>query len=85
MLTPKGKALELRNKHRLFSGTSKDDDGDNVNNYRISKGIAKMSAIISIDELIDSYSQYTEMLDQDFFSSEREFWICVKQELIKLK
>jgi hypothetical protein len=42
---------------------------------------AKQCALICVDELIESYGNYTGMYDQDFFDSEKRYWQQVKSHI----
>ena len=47
----------------------------------VPKEFAKQCAIIAIDEIISSYSQYKERYEQDIFDNEVSYWQEVKQLL----
>lgn len=42
---------------------------------------AKQCALICVDEIIESYSKYSGMHDQEFFNSEITFWQEVKNQI----
>lgn len=56
---------------RIFNGISNDAYGDPVNNYNVSKHVAKKSALIALGYIIS--------VDNS------EYWIKVKEELVKIK
>lgn len=46
--------------------------------------IAKRHANICADELIETFSKYTGMYEQEVFDAEKQFWQTVKTEIEKL-
>jgi hypothetical protein len=73
-LTPKEKALGLRNQFRLFVGVGTDADNELQNNYLVSKHVAKRSALLCVEHLADAAT-----------STETKNYLCaVKVELKKL-
>jgi hypothetical protein len=71
-LTPKEKAKELVDKY--------------FQNWNLSLTVedSKQCALIAVDELIGSYAAYSGMYDQEYFDSEMNYWIEVKQEINNL-
>ena len=83
-MTPKYKAVELRNKFRIFVGTSKGDEGETINNYLVGKKEARLGAIILCDEIIKDYGLYKDFHDQDVFDAAKKYWENVKTEIENL-
>jgi hypothetical protein len=81
-LSPKDKAKELVQKFRIFVGTSKDDDNDDVNNYLIGKGVAKKCALLNVDELIEEHNFNSKI---NWNVKQIKYWEAVKSELLNYK
>lgn len=80
-MTPKEKAKELVDKYFIeIQGA----DRYSYNLPSMNLFIAKKCALIAVNEIINSYSNYTGMYDQVFFDSELEYFKQVKQEIEKL-
>ncbi len=45
---------------------------------------AKNSAIILVDEIIQSWSKYNGMIDADFYPKEIQYWLSVKEQILLL-
>ena len=73
-MSPKEKALELRNQFRLFVGVGQDADDELVNNYLVSKHVAKRSALLAIEHLADNSDT----------SEKTNYWCAVKAEIERL-
>jgi len=78
----KEKAIELRNKFRHFRGIYIDSDGNEQNTYLASKHVAKLSAIMAIDETILYHPISTEPNEQEI--KFHDYWQKVRHELTKL-
>jgi len=72
-LQPQDKARNLIQKHRLFTGIGEDAEGNPVNNYLVSKHVAKKSALITAHELSKIQKEYYE------------YWCEVISEIINYK
>ncbi len=85
-MTPKEKAIELRNKFRLPNGTYFNDDGDEINHYKIYKNEAKECALILADEMINYVIKWDKENEMEFNEDggHVEYWNEVKQEIQKL-
>jgi len=84
-MTPKEKAIELRNKFRLFQGVGKDADGEPVNNYLASKHNAKQCALIAAEEILNACNDvYNSDMVHFKETGDGEFWQQVKTEIEKL-
>lgn len=79
-LTPDVKAKELIYKFTTHTQLFNESRG-----WYSDVNAAKNCAIISVDELISSYSAYTGMHDQDFFDSELKYWQQVRTAIQNLK
>ena len=82
MIQPKEKAVELVNKFKPMvfcyrgSGmlTNEYDEG-------VATQHAKDCAIVAVDELFQAFGAYEGMYYQEFFDSERIFWLQVRNEI----
>jgi hypothetical protein len=86
-MTPKEKAIELRNRHRLFNGSYQDEDNITINTYLINKNAAKKSALVTVDELLsikcqDGSWDNFENNPHHYYST--GYWQQVKAEIEKL-
>jgi len=83
----KEKAIELINKFRQFVGTSKNFEGEDVNNYLVSKHVAQKAALIAVDLIIESSPSLPILSDNGSFSSDieenKKYWLQVKTEIEK--
>lgn len=50
-MTPKEKALKLMNDFRHFTGSYKDEDGVTINQYLVTKRVAKRSALLHLKKM----------------------------------
>ena len=76
-MTPKEKSIDLYNKYFraiTFADEVKEEE----------KVIAKRCALIAVDEIIESFSQFKGMYDQEYFDSEVKYCQEVKQEIESL-
>jgi hypothetical protein len=72
-MTPKEKAIQLyEDMFYKVPATKKIQEHDKA---------AIDCALVAVTELVNSYAQYTGMYDQEFFTSERQYWENVKKEL----
>jgi len=46
--------------------------------------VSKQCALIAVDEIIDSYSEYKNMHDQEFLDADVKYWQQVKTEIKNL-
>ena len=74
-MTPKDKCDELIDK---FSNRY-------ITNVRARFIVAVEHSILAVDEIIDTYSLYTGMYEQDFFDSDLNYFKEVKNQLLKLQ
>ena len=86
-MTPKQKAIELRDKMRLFCGTYLDADQEPKNNYKILKSEAKQCAIICVDneiEALNRFASYWDTTNGEWYADELQKIEAVKTELLNL-
>ena len=74
-MTPKDKCDELIDK---FSSRW-------ITNVRARFIVAVEHSILAVDEIIDTYSLYTGMYEQEVFDSDLNYYKEVKKELLKLQ
>ena len=75
-MTPKEKAEELVNKFKIGDVVTEKLQVVNINIY------SKLSALIAVDEIIDSEPQYE--WSNDYWKNPNDFWQEVKQEIENL-
>ena len=80
-MTPKEKAIELYDKMLQWQDTA-----DIYIERNVTSTSAKHSALIAVDEIIESEPSYTSSIFQGSFlkSDNTEYWQEVKQEIEKL-
>lgn len=86
-MTPKEKAIELRNRHLLFNGSYQDEDDTTVNTYHINKSMAKKLALITVDEILSikfDGNSVSEWKNNPHHWYSAEYWRQVKLEIEKL-
>ena len=91
-MTPNEKARELIDKYRIILIQSDTDVGEEI----LCTGIAKQSALIAVDEILNSNPRYPNNVDWDDaggshayyyeaqFEESEKYWDEVKQEIEKL-
>jgi hypothetical protein len=79
-MTAKEKAIELVDKNRMILMQEDTDCGHEI----LCTVIAKRFALIAVDELIETFSRFNGMYDQEVFDLELLFWQEVKSEIQKL-
>ena len=79
MSTPKEKAIELVAKFSVILFVEGTDS-----EKRVCDSYAKDCAITCVDEIINSYSCYKGMHDQEFIDADKHFWKQVKTEITNL-